>query len=137
MTEENKQLRELLGISRVSDPKFEELNQYLRDRENEIEEVKENSPQIINEDLGEDDELRLGPDVLASFRRDRERMFSMQRTYSVISGRSANSNASRMINTYVSTENALDAASGTPTSTHSAHSNDRYLNTNGSVDSNL
>ena len=128
---ENRQLREILGISRVSDPKFEEIDQYLKDRQNEMGEDEEFKVNNDDNEILNADDLRLTPNVIAGFKKDRERMFSLQRTFSTYSDKSVKGNtAVRTVNSHVSTENFMEAASGTPTSTQSWESL-RFVNTTG------
>jgi len=128
---ENRQLREILGISRVSDPKFEEIDQYLKDRQNEMGEDEEFKVNNGDNEILNADDLRLTPNVIAGFKKDRERMFSLQRTFSTYSDKSVKGNtAVRTVNSHVSTENFMEAASGTPTSSQSWESL-RFVNTTG------
>ncbi len=120
-----------MGISRVSDPKFEEIDQYLKDKQNEMGEDEEFKVNNDDNEILNADDLRLTPNVIAGFKKDRERMFSLQRTFSTYSDKSVKGNtATRTVNSHVSTENFMEAASGTPTSSQSWESL-RFVNTTG------
>jgi len=132
IAEENRQLREVLGISRVSDPRFIEMDQYMRDKENEFEESKEAYVNNENDEELNADDLRLTPAVLEKFRKERQTMFSLQRTFSAYSDKSiqgGNSATKTVINSYASTENIIESASRTVSSNHSLDQI-RYMNTN-------
>jgi len=130
--EENRQLREILGISRVSDPKFLEIDQYMREKENEFEESKEfyvNDDNDNGEQLNGDD-LRLTPSVLANFRKDRQTMFSLQRTFSAYSDKSlhgGNSATRVAVHSHASTENLIEIVR---TPSNQSFEQVRYMNTN-------
>jgi len=136
MEQENKHLRDILGISRVSDPKFEEIDQYLKDKLNDVEEEEEFKVNRDDNEILNADDLRLTPNVIAGFKKDRERMFSLQRTFSTYSDKSVKGNtATRTVNSHVSTENFMEASAGTPTSSQTWESL-RFVNTtNGSISS--
>ncbi len=106
--EENKNLREILGISRVSDPQFEETDQYMKEKLNEFEESKEAVDGVEN-GYSEDD-FKLTSQVIASFRQERQAMLSLQRTFSAYSDKEGVS-ASRIVYSSVSTDNLIEAIS--------------------------
>lgn len=124
-------LRDLLGISKISDPKFLELDQLLQEKSNEIEESKEDRPRTSHRETNDD--IKITPDLLDEFRKDRERMFSMRRTLSIYSEKSDKATPKVGGSLAASTDNALEAASGTPSSTHSWEQI-RFVNTSESLD---
>lgn len=121
-----------MGISRISDPKFAEIDQYLQEKSNEIEEYKEDRPRTSHRDSNDD--VKITPGLLDEFRKDREKMFSMRRTLSIYSEKSDKATPKvGNLAASASTENALDSASGTPSSTHSWEQI-RFVNTSESLD---
>ena len=120
----------------MADPKFEEIDQYVKDKLNEADEDRyreqsKNGNALDMPEFDEHDDFRITSGVLADFRKQRQDMFSMQRTFSAYSDKNS---ATKTVNQFALTENVLEAASRTPSSSAHSWEQIKFVNTSMSSD---